>query len=78
MDQYVISEPEFPWVNGDYSNFKHTQRLGILSQKAMLTARFLISVFKDIVSEQEEARRKAIESEIIGGASRMTRQGEVA
>ena len=45
----------------------------------MLTARFQISVFKDIVSEQEEARRNAIESEIIGGANRMTRQeGEVS
>ncbi|CAD6573763.1 MAG: hypothetical protein ASARMPREDX12_006232 [Alectoria sarmentosa] len=36
-------------------------------------------VFKDSISEQEEARRKAIESEIIGSADLMTRQeGEVS
>lgn len=36
-------------------------------------------VFKDIVSEQEEARRRAIKSEIIGGANSLIRQdGEVS
>lgn len=40
----------------------------------MLTARFQFSVFKDIISEQEEARRKAIEGEIIESANLITRQ----
>ena len=40
----------------------------------MLTARFQLSVFKDIISEQEEARRKAIESEIIESADLINRQ----
>ena len=45
----------------------------------VLTNTFSYSVFKDIVSEQEEARRMAIESEIIGSADSMVRQeGEVS
>ena len=47
---------------------------------AMLTARFIFSVFKDINGEEEESRRRAIESEIMSGAhsiARPRKEGEV-
>ena len=47
---------------------------------AMLTARFKFSVFKDINGEEEESRRRTIESEIVSGAhsiARPRKEGEV-
>lgn len=60
-------------------SLRNFQNLTCLIYWVVLIVRFKFSVFKDINSEQEEARRRAIESEIISNGYSIPRQeGEVS
>ena len=82
MDQYVFPELKHPLLDNILSvatQLEELPNLTCLLYWVVLTVRFKFSVFKDINSEQEESRRRAIESEIISNGYSMPRQeGEVS